>query len=389
MSEATNYQALEDQYGLDVYPKRDVTIVRGEGARLWDINDKEYIDCAAGIGVASVGHANPDVAQALAEQASRLVTCPGIFYNDVRSRLLERLVSLAPHGLERAFLCNSGSEAIEGALKAARHSTGRPEIVSAMRGYHGRTMGALSATFRKEYREPFQPLPGGFSFAAFNNVEKLKAAVNENTAAVVLEPVQGEGGIRPGKPEFFEAARTICDDAGALLIIDEIQTGFCRTGSFFASDQLGIEPDIMCVAKAIAGGVPMGAMLVNDKVKPLRGLHGSTFGGNPLACAAALAAIDFMIREDLAEQARAKGARFVEQLRAAEVSRIRDVRQLGLMIGIEMKERVQPFLVALMDRGVLALPAGPTVLRLLPPLVISEDQIDTVAEAIREVLSAE
>lgn len=389
MSEATNYQALEDQYGLDVYPKRDVTIVRGEGARLWDINDKEYIDCAAGIGVASVGHANPDVAQALAEQASRLVTCPGIFYNDVRSRLLERLVSLAPHGLERAFLCNSGSEAIEGALKAARHSTGRPEIVSAMRGYHGRTMGALSATFRKEYREPFQPLPGGFSFAAFNNIEKLKAAVNENTAAVVLEPVQGEGGIRPGKPEFFEAARTICDDAGALLIVDEIQTGFCRTGSFFASDQLGIEPDIMCVAKAIAGGVPMGAMLVNDKVKPLRGLHGSTFGGNPLACAAALAAIDFMLREDLAEQARAKGARFVEQLRAGEVSRIRDVRQLGLMIGIEMKERVQPFLVALMDRGVLALPAGPTVLRLLPPLVISEDQIDTVAEAVREVLSAE
>ncbi len=389
MSEATNYQALEDQYGLDVYPKRDVTIVRGEGARLWDINDKEYIDCAAGIGVASVGHANPDVAQALAEQASRLVTCPGIFYNDVRSRLLERLVSLAPHGLERAFLCNSGSEAIEGALKAARHSTGRPEIVSAMRGYHGRTMGALSATFRKEYREPFQPLPGGFSFAAFNNIEKLKAAVNENTAAVVLEPVQGEGGIRPGKPEFFEAARTICDDAGALLIVDEIQTGFCRTGSFFASDQLGIEPDIMCVAKAIAGGVPMGAMLVNDKVKPLRGLHGSTFGGNPLACAAALAAIDFMLREDLAEQAREKGARFVEQLRAGEVSRIRDVRQLGLMIGIEMKERVQPFLVALMDRGVLALPAGPTVLRLLPPLVISEDQIDTVAEAVREVLSAE
>ena len=388
MSEATNYQALEDQFGLDVYPKRDITVVRGEGALLWDENGKEYIDCAAGIGVASVGHANADVAQAIAAQASRLITCPGIFYNDVRSQLLERLVGLAPAGLERAFLCNSGSEAIEGALKCARHSTGRTGIVAAMRGYHGRTMGALSATFRKEYREPFQPLPGGFSFSAFNNIEKLKAAVDENTAAVVLEPVQGEGGIRPGNAEFFEAARAICDEAGALLIVDEIQTGFCRTGSFFASEQLGIQPDIMCVAKAMAGGVPMGAFLVNDKIKPLRGLHGSTFGGNPLACAAALAAIDYMVREELADRAAARGARFVEQLGAGDVARIRDIRQLGLMIGIEMKERVQPFLVALMERGVLALPAGPTVLRLLPPLVISEAQVDTVAAAVREVLSA-
>lgn len=389
MKEAVSYQALEDQFGLEVYPKRDVTIVRGEGALLWDESGREYIDCAAGIGVASVGHANPDVADAIAAQAKRLITCPGIFYNDTRSQLLERLVALAPAGLERAFLCNSGSEAIEGAFKAARHSTGRAGIVAAMRGYHGRTMGALSATFRKEYREPFQPLPDGFSFAPFNNSEKLKAAVTEDTAAVVLEPVQGEGGVRPGNCEFFRAAREVCDEMGALLIVDEIQTGFCRTGSFFASEQLGLKPDIMCVAKAMAGGVPMGAMLVNEKIKPLRGLHGSTFGGNPLACAAALAAINFMEREGLSEQARIKGARFVERLAAADVSRVRDVRQLGLMIGIEMKERVQPFLIALMERGVLALPAGPTVLRLLPPLVINDDQIDRVASAVREVLSAE
>lgn len=376
----------ESRYSLDIYPKRDLTIVRGAGATLWDATGRAYIDCAAGIGVASVGHANPMVAEALAQQARTLITCPGIFYNDVRARLLEKLVGVAPDGIERAFLCNSGTEAVEGALKFARHSTGRTRVISAMRGYHGRTMGALSATHKKEYREPFQPLPEGFSYVPFNNLDKLAAALDDDTAAVVLEPVQGEGGIRPGDTAFFQGVRALCDEQGALLVLDEVQTGFCRTGRMFACEHFDLRPDILCVAKAMAGGVPMGAVLVGERVKPLRGLHGSTFGGNPLACAAALAAIEFMQREDLAGQAARKGQYFIEAFAAVRPARVRDVRHAGLMIGIELKERVQPFLVALMERGVLALPAGPTVLRLLPPLVITEAELDAVVEALALVL---
>ncbi|NKC13676.1 MAG: acetylornithine/succinylornithine family transaminase [Gammaproteobacteria bacterium] len=381
------YRALESRYSIDLYPKRELTIVKGDGATLWDADGNEYIDCAAGIGVASVGHANPKVAAAVAAQAGTLLTCPGIFYNDIRAKLLERLVTLAPDGLIQAFLCNSGSEALEGALKFARHATGRKNIICAMRGYHGRTMGALSATHKKEYREPFEPLPGGFTYVAYNNIDKLRAAVNGDTAAVLLEPVQGEGGIRPGRADYFKAARALCDEHGALLIFDEVQTGFCRTGALFACEHFQVTPDILCVAKAMAGGVPMGAVLAGKRIKSLRGLHGSTFGGNPLACAAALAAIDFMIDEDLSGQARAKGAALVEQFLANKPARVRDVRHLGLMVGIELKERVQPFLLALMDQGVLALPAGPTVLRLLPPLVITQAQISRVVEALHEVLT--
>ncbi|MBT6274215.1 MAG: acetylornithine/succinylornithine family transaminase [Chromatiales bacterium] len=384
---STDYKELESRYAIDIYPKRDLTIVRGAGASLWDDAGREYIDCAAGIGVASVGHANPMVAKAIADQASTLITCPSIFYNDTRAMLLERLVKLAPAGLEQAFLCNSGTEAMEAALKFARHATGRKSIISAMRGYHGRTMGALSATHKKEYRTPFEPLPAGFSYVPYNNIDKLTAAVTDDTAAIVLEPVQGEGGIRPGNAEYFQAVRKLCDERGILLILDEVQTGFCRTGKMFGCEHFDVAPDILCVAKAMAGGVPMGAVLANSRVKDLRGLHGSTFGGNPLACAAALAALDFMETEGLAERSQRLGDALVAEFIAHKPARVRDVRHLGLMIGIELKERVQPFLVALMDKGVLALPAGPTVLRLLPPLVIEESQVSAVVAALHEVLA--
>jgi acetylornithine/LysW-gamma-L-lysine aminotransferase len=378
----------EAHYSIDIYPKRDITIVKGQGATVYDEAGREYIDCAAGIGVASVGHANPRVVAAITEQASQLITCPGIFNNNTRADLLELLVSVAPSSLTRAFLCNSGTEAVEAALKFARHSTGRSNIISTMRGYHGRTMGALAATHKKEYREPFQPLPGGFSYVPYNNADKLAGAMDDQTAAVIVEVVQGEGGIRPATGEYLQRVRELCDEHGALLIVDEVQTGFCRTGRFFGCDHFNLQPDIMCIAKAMAGGVPMGAVLASDKVAPLRGLHGSTFGGNPLSCAAAIAAIGFMRDEGLAERAATLGSRFSERFNAARPACVRDVRQLGLMIGIELKERVQPYIVALMDKGILALPAGPTVLRLLPPLVISEEQIDRVADTLLEVLSA-
>lgn len=380
-------RAAERTHGLEVYPKRDITVVKGRGAEVWDDNGRRYIDCVAGIGVASVGHANPAVAGAVADQAQTLVTCPGIFYNDARARLLEKLAEVAPRGLSRAFLCNSGTEAIEAAFKFARIVTGRVGVVSTMRGFHGRTLGALSATHRKEYRERFKPLVPGFSFVPFNNVEKLCAAVSHDTAAVVVEPVQGEGGIRPASAEFLRAAREVCDETGALLIFDEIQTGFCRTGRMFACEHYEVTPDILCLAKAMGGGVPIGAVLAVDRVNPPIGKHGTTFGGNPLACAAALAAIRFMEDERLAERAARLGTRFRKRFERDSPARVRALRQVGLMIGVDLRERCVPYLKALMERGVLALPAGKTVIRLLPPLVISEEQIDEVVDTLLDVLA--
>jgi len=380
------FRDTERQYALEVFPKRDITLVGGRGAEVWDDSGRRYIDCVAGIGVASIGHANPAVAEALAAQARTLVTCPGIFYNDARARLLEKLASIAPPGLSRGFFCNSGAETIEAAIKFARLTTGRPGVISAMRGFHGRTLGALSATHRKQYREAFEPLVPGFSFVPFNNADRLRAAVGDDTAAIVIEPVQGEGGIRPATPEFLQAAREICDETGALLVFDEIQTGFCRTGRMFACEHHSVVPDILCLAKAIAGGVPMGAVMANDRVQPPPGKHGTTFGGNPLVCAAALAAIRFMEEERLAERAERMGERFRERCAPRLSTRVRELRQIGLMIGIELRERCRPYIDTLTEAGILTLPAGTTVIRLLPPLVITADQVDEVVEAVVGVL---
>lgn len=385
-----DFIALEDRYDSGFYPKRGVVIVRGEGALLWDAQGREYIDCVAGHGVAIVGHCNPAVVKAIQEQATRLITCPQIFYNDMRARLLERLVHIAPEGLGRAFLCNSGTEAVEGALKLARLATGRPGIVAAMKSFHGRTFGALSATWEPRYREPFEPLMPGFRHVPYNNLDALAQAVGEDTAAVILEVVQGEGGVNPGDPAYLQSAQALCRERGALFILDEVQTGFGRTGTLFACQRYGLQPDLMTVAKGIAGGVPMGAVLIGERaaagIKP--SLHGSTFGGNPLACAAALAAIDYIVEKDLPAQAARKGEWLLSRLKGIPSRLIREVRGLGLMIGIELRQRVTPYLKALMEEeGVLALPAGSTVLRLLPPLVITEEQLERVARAVEKVLT--
>ena len=382
-----NIQETEQRYAFEVYPKRDLTLVRGEGAVVWDDAGRSYIDCAAGTGVACLGHAHPVVAEALARQARTLITCGGVFYNDRRAELLARLVSVTPDSLTRAFLCNSGSEAIETAFKFGRLATGRTDIVAAARGFHGRTMGALSATHKKEYRQPFDPLVPGVTHVPYNNLDKLAAAVTGRTAAVVLEPVQGEGGVHRGADDYLHGVRELCDERGALLIADEIQTGFCRTGRMFAVEHAGVQPDVMCVAKGIAGGVPMGAALFSDRVKPAVGMHGSTFGGNPLACAVADATIRYLVEQDLAARAAASGACFAELFERSRPACVRQLRQFGLMIGIELKERSQPHLVALMEEGVLALPAGRTVIRLLPPLVIERAQIEAVVAALCKVLA--
>ncbi len=379
--------STETQHTSGLYTKQPIVIVRGQGASLWDADGNEYIDCAAGHGVANLGHAHPKVAAAIAEQSTRLITLFETYFNDQRAALMELITSLVP-GLDRVFFCNSGTEAVEAALKFSRVSTGRTNVIAAMRGFHGRTMGALSATYNKKYKEAFEPLVPGFSHVAYNNLEALEAAVTDQVAAVILEAVQGEGGVYPATPEYLQAARRVCTERGALLIMDEIQSGLGRTGRMFAFQHAGITPDIVCIAKSLAGGLPMGAVLFGSEVKNLApGLHGSTFGGNPLACAAALAALTAIQEEDLPGQAAAKGAYLLEELQGIESSRIREVRGKGLMIGIELKEKVAPYLAALQDRRVLALNAGLTTIRLLPPLVITRAQLDKVVAALKEVLS--
>jgi len=383
-----NYLETEKQYTSGVYGKRDNVIVRGAGARIWDENGRSYIDCIAGIGVANVGHAHPAVTAAIAEQASTLITCQEMFYNDRRAQLLDKLVSILPDGLNRIFLCNSGTEAIEGAIKFARLSTKRPNVVATMRGFHGRTFGALSATHKDKYRKPFVPLVPGFSHVPFGRIEPMEKAITEKTAAVVIEIVQGEGGVRPGTAVYFQQLQALCQECGTLLIVDEVQTGFGRTGRWFAFEHMGIVPDLLCMGKAIAGGVPMGAIAMGSRVTQLpTGVHGSTFGGNPLACAAALATIETIKAENLVTRSAELGATLVTQLQAIESPIIREVRGMGLMIGIELKERAMPFVQALAERGVQVLTAGPTVLRLLPPLIISQDEIGEVITAITEVLT--
>ncbi|GCE48761.1 acetylornithine deacetylase [Thermosporothrix hazakensis] len=382
----------ESRFTSGVYGKRQVAIVRGSGALLWDADGREYIDCASGMGVASIGHGRSEIAAALAAQAQRVITCPEIFYNDVRAQLLERLARITPAGLERFFLCNSGTEAVEGAFKFARLATGRTGFVAALRGFHGRTMGALAATWERHYREPFAPLMPGVTHVRYNDLGAMDRAITEETAAVILELVQGEGGVHIATPEYVAGVARLCRERGALLIVDEIQTGFGRTGRLFACEHYDLQPDILCLAKALGGGVPMGVIALGTRViesgRIGKGVHGSTFGGNPLACAAALTTLDILEREHLPQHAEQLGAHAVDRLSSLRSPLIRQVRGRGLLIGIELTRKAQPYLEMLCERGILALPAGPNVIRLLPPLVIEEAQLNHVIDVLAEVLGA-
>ncbi|GAB4485385.1 MAG: aspartate aminotransferase family protein [Anaerolineales bacterium] len=380
---------IENQHTSGVYNKQNFAIVRGSGASLFDEEGNEYIDCSAGHGVANLGHAHPKIAAALADQATKLITLFETFPNDQRAALMEKLTALTP-GLERVFFCNSGTEAVEAAIKFARVSTGRSGIIAAMRGFHGRTLGSLSATHNKKYREGFEPLVPDFSHVPFNNIEALDKAISAENAAVILEVIQGEGGVYPAEREYLQAARQLCLERGALLILDEVQSGFGRSGKMFAYQHYDLTPDILCLAKSLAGGVPIGATLLGERVQGLTpGMHGSTFGGNPLAMAAGLAALSVIEEENLPRQAAEKGAYLQEKLRAIRSPLIREVRGLGLMVGVELKQKTAPYLKALLERRVIALNAGLTTLRLLPPLVITYEQMDKVVAALTEVLASE
>lgn len=382
-----NIDLLEDAHSSGVYLKRDLQIVRGEGATLYDDHGNRYIDCVGGQGTANLGHCHPAVVAAITRQAAELISCPEMFHNPVRARYQAELCQVA--NMSRVFLCNSGAEANEGAFKFARASTGRTGIIATMRGFHGRTMGALSATWEKTYREPFAPLIPGITHIPYNNIERLQEALNDTIAAVIVEVVQGEGGVHPAQDGYLRAVQDLCHANGSLLIIDEVQTGFGRTGWLFAHQADGVQPDILCLAKSIAGGLPMGAVLIGERVGQLNpATHGSTFGGNPLACAAALAVLEVLQTTDLIVRARTLGEEVRAHLRKHLTEQnVREVRGRGLMIGIELRGKVAPVLKALQARGVLALPAGATVLRLLPPLVIEEDDLWQAVEIIVDVLS--
>lgn len=380
-----NTKEREQTYELEVYPRRDIVLVGGKGARLFDDQGKEYIDCASNVGVSNIGYGNESVAKAMYEQYLTLGNCYSMFYNPVRAQLAEKLVALAPDGLNRVFFCNSGAEANEGALKFARASTGKQEIIACMRGFHGKTMGALATTWGAEYQKPFAPMLSGFRHVPYNKFDQFAATVNQQTAAFLLEPVQGEGGVRPADQVYFQKVRKLCDDQNILLIMDEVQTGFGRTGSMFACEQF-VTPDLLCLAKSMAGGLPMGAVLCNDKIHIPMKSHSSTFGGNPTACAAALASIHVIETQNLVEKAKTLGGYFQEELRGIESQKIREVRGLGLMIGVELKEKAAPYVQKLMAQGVIALLAGATVIRLLPPLVISKEEINMVVKALKTIL---
>lgn len=366
-----------------------VALVRGQGAVVYDADGKEYLDCLAGIAVASVGHGNERLARAVAEQAGRLIVCPQNVGNDTRTRFVDKLFEFLQPPLERVFLSNSGAEANEAALKWARAATGRSRFVAARKGFSGRTMGVLPLTWESSYREPFAPYATPVDFVTYNDEDELRAAVTTETAAVLLEPIQGESGINPASDDYLRLARELTQRHGALLILDEIQTGVGRTGTFLASEPSGVRPDIVTLAKGLAGGVPIGATVMTDAVAKAmpKGGHGTTFGGNPLAAAAGLAVLEEIEDRDLMRRASALGRRFRAGLEALRSALVREVRGRGLMLGLELDRPVAPVIGALSEAGVLTIAGGSHTIRFLPPLVIEEDQVDEVVARVGEVLA--
>ena len=382
-------QQIETEHQLGLYAKRDIALVRGEGSYLFDTDGKRYLDAMSNYGVAVLGHADAEYAEAMADQLRTLTTCHQSFFNDQRAEALAAVEAILPENLTRVFLSNSGAEAVEAALKFAMASTGRHKIVAAKRGYHGRTLGALSATFDPKYRGPFEPLPIPAVHGGFNDVEALTQSVDGETAAIVIEPIQGEGGIHPADVTYLQAARELADANGALLIADEIQCGF-RTGVPFVIANLGVMADIIVTAKALANGFPIGMTAVTDAIseKVPASAHGTTFGANPLACRAAVATLHALQSRGLYENAARLGPVLMEKIEAIGSPKIRQVRGRGFMIGVELKERVTGVLRGLQERGVLALPATPVVFRLLPPMIWGEEQIDEFVAALSDTLSA-
>ena len=383
---------------LPTYDRKRVLFRRGQGCYLWDEQGRRYLDWLSGIGVCALGYNHPAVIATIRKQAPRLVHISNLFYHDYQSALAERLTKLS--GLQRAFFCNSGSEAIEGAIKLARayarlHSNNGSKpawrILAMENAFHGRTAGALAATATKKYREPFEPLLPGVRFVKFNNLADLEKKFDGSVCAVLIEPIQGEGGIHPVTPEFFALARKLADKHGALLVADEIQCGLGRTGDYFAFQKFGVTPDILALAKPIASGLPLGAILTREHVaaaiKP--GLHGTTFGGGPLACAVAITVLDTLQRDKLLSNVRRVGQYFREKLESVKVKHpsVLEARGIGLMLALQLAVPGKDVADAALARGLVINCTHETVLRFLPPFIITEKQVDEGVKLLKQALA--
>jgi acetylornithine/N-succinyldiaminopimelate aminotransferase len=380
--------ALDKEYVMQTYGRQPLALKEGKGAVVWDVEGRPYIDCVAGIAVNNVGHAHPNVVEAISKQAHKLIHTSNIYYTEEQVRLAELLVKVSPH--QKAFFCNSGAEANEGAIKLARKYTGKGEIIAMENSFHGRTITTITATGQHKYKKNFGPLTPGFKHVPYGDVEAVREAITDKTAAVLVEPIQGEGGIIIPPEGYLEELKKVCHENDVLLIFDEVQTGFGRTGEMFASQTFKVAPDITTLAKAIAGGFPMGAVLASEEVgnafEP--GDHAATFGGGPLACAAALASIQTIQDEGLLAQSRSRGECFKTQLKDLfqEYGMVEDVRGRGMMLGMEMGMPCASMVDEMRQQGVLVNCTAGNVLRFVPPLVITTEQINEVTDSLDEVL---
>ena len=383
-------KALESQYVVQTYNRTPIVLVRGKGVRVYDEDGREYLDLLAGIGVGALGHGHEGLAKAIAEQSREMIHCSNLFFHPLQGQVAERLSKLS--GMSRAFFCNSGAEAVEACLKFARRywftkgDTGRTEIIAMEGDFHGRTYGALSVTWN--HREPFAPLLPNITFVPVNDPAKLRAAVSEKTAAIILEPIQGEGGVHPLTQEFANAVNEVTADTGALLIADEVQCGLGRTGTLWAYEDSGVVPDLMTSAKALGAGLPIGALICSPRYADVfaPGDHGSTFAGGPVACSAALAVLDVVSDPELLARVRALGARLAEGV--AALPGVVEVRGRGLMLACDFAGGGAPELVrrALLEQRLVANATGPATLRLLPPLTIGPDEVDEALRRLRALL---
>ena len=365
-----------------VFSEKPIRIVRGDGPYLYDDAGTEYLDAGASYACVPLGHRHPRVRAAIDDQLDRLTYVQGSYPVEARTRLYDLLSRVAPGDLDYVWLCNSGTEANEAAIKFARHATGRSEVVAAVRGFHGRTMGALAATWSTEYKQGFEPLAGGVSFVPDNDREALAEAVTEETAAVILEPIQGEGGVNPASVEYLRAARDLTAEAGAALVLDEVQCGLGRTGTMWACEASGVVPDVLTSAKGLANGFPVGATLVREWIAENAGSHGGTFSGGPVMCAAAVATLETIRDECLPANADRVGVYFRDRLVEELGDVVREVRGEGLLVGVEVKTGATAAARDLaLDQRVLVIPTGRTVLRYLPPLTVTEAHADRLVEA--------
>ncbi|TSD09301.1 aspartate aminotransferase family protein [Haloglomus irregulare] len=370
-----------------VFSEKPIRIERGEGVHLYDSAGTEYLDFGASYACTPVGHCHPEVVDAATSQLERLMYVQASYPNDARDALYETLADCGPGDADYVWLCNSGTEANEAALKFARSATGRQKIVATTRGFHGRTMGALAATWKDKYKKPFEPLAGGVEFVEYGDPDAMREAVDEETAAVIIEPLQGEGGINPVDTGYLQAVRVATATSGAAMVMDEIQTGLGRTGHMWASDRHDVVPDILTTAKGLGSGLPIGATLCREWIAEESGDHGSTFSGGPVVSAAAGTTLEVLQREGIPAHAAEMGDYLMGKVESRLGDEVRDIRGHGLMIGIEVKRGANRVLRDLaIEHDILALPAGRTVLRLLPPLVIEREHADRVVDALEAIM---